>query len=72
MRLQKILVEPSNIKKTVFKSPYSAYKCLVMNFGMTNTPAAFVTMMNKVLNGLSNTMCHLDNTIIYSNTITDH
>ena len=34
--------------KTAFKSKYSAYNSLVINFGMTNAPSSFATLMNSV------------------------
>lgn len=66
------MVEPDDIPKTVTKTPSGVYKCLVMNFGMTNAPATFVTMMNAVLKDLPNTMCYLDDIIIYSKSSEEH
>lgn len=43
-----------------------------MNFGMTNAPAMFVTMMNQVLKDLPNVMCYLNDIIIYSKNIEEH
>jgi hypothetical protein len=42
----KIRVE--DIPKTAFTSRYGLYEFTVMSFGMTNAPAYFMYLMNKV------------------------
>jgi hypothetical protein len=37
-----------DIPKTAFVSTYGLYEFTVMSFGLTNTPANFMYMMNKV------------------------
>lgn len=39
-----------------------------MDFGIKNAPATFVIMINEVLKGLTNTICYLDDLIIFSKT----
>ena len=34
--------------KTAFKTQYEHYEFLVMFFGLTNAPAAFMDLMNRV------------------------
>ena len=67
-----VMVEEKDIPKTVFRTQFGSFECKVMNFGMTNAPATFVTMINKTLLCLPNTLCYLDNVIIFSKTITEH
>jgi hypothetical protein len=39
---------PSDIPKTTFSTRYGLYEFTVMSFGLTNAPAYFMNLMNKV------------------------
>jgi hypothetical protein len=41
-------VRPSDIPKTAFSTRYGLYEFTVMSFGLTNAPAYFINLMNKV------------------------
>jgi hypothetical protein len=41
-------IKEANIKKTAFVTRYGQYEFTVMSFGLTNTPAFFMNLMNKV------------------------
>ena len=41
-------VKEGDVPKTAFKTRYGHYEFLVMPFGFTNAPAAFVDLMNRV------------------------
>jgi hypothetical protein len=41
-------IRPSDIPKTAFSTRYGLYDFTVMSFGLTNTPAYFMNLMNKV------------------------
>ncbi|KAH0665011.1 hypothetical protein KY285_026217 [Solanum tuberosum] len=41
-------VRDSDIPKTTFITRYGRYKFIVMSFGLTNAPAAFMDLMNRV------------------------
>jgi hypothetical protein len=41
-------VRPSDIPKTAFSTRYGLYEFTVMSFGLTNVPAYFINLMNKV------------------------
>jgi hypothetical protein len=41
-------IRPSDIPKTAFSTRYGLYEFTVMLFGLTNAPAYFMNLMNKV------------------------
>ena len=41
-------IRPQDILKTTFVIRYGMYECTVMSFGLTNAPAYFMYLMNKV------------------------
>ena len=41
-------VKDSDILKTPFRTRYGHYEFVVMSFGITNSPAAFMDLMNRV------------------------
>ena len=41
-------VRDRDIPKTAFRTHYGHYEFLVMSFGLTNEPAAFIDLMNRV------------------------
>jgi hypothetical protein len=51
-------IRASNIPKTAFITRYGLYEYMVMSFGLTNTPAYFMYLMNKVF------MEYLDKSVV--------
>ena len=49
----------SDIPKMAFQTQYGHYELLVMSFGLTNAPAAFMDLMNRVFEE------YLDKFVIY-------
>ena len=43
-----IKIRPQDIPKTAFFTRYGLYEYLVMSFGLTNTPAYFMYLMNSI------------------------
>ena len=41
-------IRESDVSKTTFRTRYGHYEFLVMSFGLTNTLAAFMDLMNRV------------------------
>ena len=48
-------IKKKNEWKTAFATPEGSFEPMVMFFGLTNSPAMFQTMMNKLLRDLINT-----------------
>jgi len=50
-----VRIKEGNEWKAAFTTPKGSFKPTVMFFGLTNSPAAFQVMMNKLLRDLINT-----------------
>lgn len=59
--------------KTTNITRYGSYEWFVMTFGLTNAPATFCTLMNKIFYPYPKfAVVYLDDIVIYSNTIEEH
>jgi hypothetical protein len=69
-----IKIRPSDIPKTAFSTRYGLYDFTVMSFGLTNAPAYFMNLMNKVFMEYLDRfiVVFIDDILIYSKNDSDH
>jgi hypothetical protein len=67
-------IRPSDISKMVLSTRYGLYQFTVMSFGLTNAPAYFINLMNKVFMEYLNkfVVVFIDDILIYSKDDSDH
>ncbi|WVZ76697.1 hypothetical protein U9M48_024650 [Paspalum notatum var. saurae] len=67
-------IRPSDIPKTAFITRFGLYEYTVMSFGLTNAPAYFMNLMNKVFIEYHDkfVVVFIDDILIYSKTEKEH
>ena len=67
-------VAEDSVPLTTFRTRYGSYEWLVMSFGLTNAPAYFVDLMNRVFREYLDkfVLVFIDDILVYSKSKEDH
>ncbi|KAL0559551.1 hypothetical protein IC582_004165 [Cucumis melo] len=67
-------IKDEDVPRTTFRSRYGHYEFIVMSFGLTNAPAVFMDLMNRVFREFLDTfvIVFIDDILIYSKTEAEH
>jgi hypothetical protein len=69
-----IKIHTKDIPKTAFMMRYGLYEYLVMSFGLTNTPAHFMYLMNSIFMPELDqfTVVFIDDILVYLKSMEEH
>ena len=69
-----IKMVPSDVPKSAFRVPWGHFQYKTLSFGLTNAPATFQGVMNKIFAPYLNmfVICYLDDILVFSNSHEEH
>jgi hypothetical protein len=69
-----IPIDTADVSKTAFRTRYGHFEWLVLPFGLTNAPAAFMDLMHKIFRDMldKGVVIFLDDILIYSKSAEEH
>ena len=69
-----LTVKEVDVPKTAFRTRYGHYEFLVMSFGLTNAPTAFMDLMNRVFRPYVDkfVVVFIDDILVYSKDAEEH
>ncbi|KAM1561039.1 hypothetical protein ACFX1Z_004214 [Malus domestica] len=73
-QLNRLKIKNEDVPKTAFRTRYGHYEFLMMPFGLTNTPAAFMDLMNRVFQPYLDkfVIVFIDDILVYSKSKAKH
>ena len=69
-----VRINAADCHKTAFQTRYGLFEYTVSPFGLSNSPATFMKLMNRIFHDMTdrNVIFYVDDVLIYSNTLTEH